>query len=101
MSRYRDAVYITALALLLLLVLFRPAGSQTPSGEQGPGGQGPSGMTCTTSGIPASSTQILLPAPSAYITIANLSSVQTLYFSPTNPATTSSFAIQPNSAYSY
>ena len=101
MSRYRDAVYIVALALLLLLVLFRPAESQIPSGEQGPGGQGPSGMTCTTTGIPASSTTVTLVAPSSYITIANLSAVQTVYFSPVNPATTSSFAIQPGSAYSY
>lgn len=66
-----------------------------------PGGQGPTGTTCLTAAIPATSTKVTLVASSQYITVVNLSATATLYFSPVSPATTSKFPIAPNSAYSY
>lgn len=97
----KDAAYCTMIALSLCVSLFRPASSQIPSVSEGPGGQGPAGMTSSTAAIPASSTQVTLTAPSSYITVANLSATTTIYFSAVSPSTTSSFAIAPNSAYSY
>lgn len=66
-----------------------------------PGGQGPAGMTAEILNIPATSTHIVLVAPSCYITIVNLSATNILYFNPVSPATTSDFPIAPYTAYSY
>lgn len=101
----RDAAQATVVGLILAIVLVldfvHPAMPQVPSGEQGPGGQGPGGMTFATNSIPSSSTKVTFTAPSAYFTIVNLSPTTTVYVSPVNPATTSSFSIAPDAAFSY
>lgn len=96
-------------ALFLSAILFAgigagysaPALAQVPSVTQGPGGQGPAGQTTLTAAIPATSTAVTLTAVSSYITVVNLSTTTTLYFSAVSPATTSNFSIAPSSAYSY
>jgi hypothetical protein len=93
---------VAALLLAASFIVFMPgAPAQVPSVTQGSGGQGPTGETSTTAAIPASSTTVTLTAPSGYITIVNLSTTTTLYFSAVSPATTSNFAIAPSSAFSY
>lgn len=80
------------LVLLIMLVI----GSAVHADEiTRPGGQGPTGTTATTTAIPASSTLVTLVAPSQYITIRNLSTTATLYFSPVSPAAATSFPIPP------
>lgn len=88
-------------SLGICLSLMAPGDAQVPGATQGPGGQGGPGMTSINAAIPATSTKVTLTAVSSYITISNLSSATTLYWNPLSPATTSNFAIAPNSAYSY
>lgn len=91
-----------ALALSLMCVgAVNPALAQVPGVTQSPGGNGPAGQTSITAAIPASSTAVNLTFSSSYITIVNLSTTTTIYFSAVSPATTSNFSIAPSSAYSY
>jgi hypothetical protein len=64
-------------------------------------GQGPTGMTMQTVSVGATNTSVALTLPAQYVTVVNTSSSTTIYFSTLSPATTSSFPILPNAAYSY
>jgi hypothetical protein len=94
---FRWLPFLAGLSVVLATQIY-PSFSQTNSN---PSGQGPTGTTCVLNAIPATSTLVTLTAPSGYITIVNTSATTTLYYSPVSPATTSSFPILPNSAYSY
>lgn len=101
MLSIKDKIIIGALTAASMIAAMPSAPAQVPGATQGPGGQGPTGMTTLTAAIPAASTTVTLTAVSSYITIVNLSTTTTLYWSPVSPATTSNFSIAPSSAYSY
>jgi len=65
------------------------------------GCNGPTGITSTTTAIPNTSTTITLVALSNVITITNYSSTTIIYINPNGAATTSNFAIAPNSSFTY
>lgn len=85
-------------AVILAFAWQAPSISQSNSN---PSGQGPNGTTASLTAIPAASTLATFTAPAQYITVVNTSSSTTLYVSPVSPATTTSFPILPNSAWSY
>src|SRR5580700_8104408 len=97
----RDWLGLSLLAAVVVAFMMTPVSSQIPSGSQGPGGNGPTGMTMTNGSIPATSTAVTFTAASSYITITNLSSTTTLYVNAVSPATISNTPIAPNTSYSY
>lgn len=98
----RDWLGLCLIAVLMTcFCMSAPVSSQIAGAGTSPGGNGPTGQTSLNALIPATSTLVTLTAPSSYITINNLSTTTTVYFSAVSPATTSNFPIAPSSAYNY